>query len=441
MDYQNQTLLDLLNESSQLADDNKLIIPVGFMQSNPKNKLDINYKPLYLNLNDIPNIIVSGTVGSGKTTFIQGLIVSLSRYYKSTQVKFIIFDSKGIDYTDFSFIPYMELPVVSSAEKLLRALSWVNSEAQKRITNLPELKDELGNGIQHVFVILDDYASIGRNPEINELIRKSIAISNRVKIHYIIVTSIPHSSILPSEIKASIPCRIVFSTASSRESKMILDDYGAEELIPPREFFYKNYNEKYKCLFPILSIEDIENSIVTVKENNSFGVDDPIIKEIMDRLKEAENKNASKQFTIGDRFDGLDPMFNSAAELAILIGEISTTTLQKKLHLGYARATRIIDQLEENGIISPSDGAVPRKVLITPEQWYEHIAQEESKKSVNEIINSYDYYKTISSEEPITIIDNSYHNEAIPDSVYPDKKKQKSQKKSSYFFKKLFKSK
>ena len=366
------SLKSMLNN---IEDKGDLIVPLGITEEG---------KVISQDLASIPHMLISGTTGSGKTAFIQSLLGALMLQYGPEKVKFLIFDSKMVDYGIFNSSANLLVPVITNQGKVAGAVEWLNNEVNRRL----RLKQEGSslNDVPEIFLIIDDYSDLSNNESVINELFNLLKTGRLVKIHCIISTSTPTAKIISTELKANIPCRIAFSTASKADSRMILDINGAETLLTPGGMIFKWQNELVKCQCLYVSDDDmqiilnhqnqamkkIESSIDLLgqmaqelfsgKKNNSYD------KSILEEIERNEPVERSKKVCSYENVLDEDPILNDAIDVVLEVGFASTSLLQRRLKIGYARAARIIDEMECRGIVGPYEGANPRKVLITKEQ-------------------------------------------------------------------------
>lgn len=340
------TLFEIFNNKNYSDKICDFIVPFGKEENG-----DI----VYQDLSQISHMLISGTTGSGKTTFIQSIMTSLMLSTPEDKIKFIIFDSKQIDYMFFQGIPQLLIPILTDFQKIAGVLTWAISEARNRLHQIAEQSAKT-NELPHLFIILDDYSAIMSDECKNHLV-ELLKIGRQTNIHCILSTSTPTSNNVSTEIKMNIPCRIAFHTTQKSVSRMIIDENGAELLQIPGEMIFKGQNQKMKC--------------------TGFYVTDEEIKKIT-RESDAAKKASLQDF--GEQVKaifGNTPTFNQqefdededlllpqAIELACELGQISTAMIQRKLKIGYSRANRIIEQMEKRGLISEANGSKPREIMI-----------------------------------------------------------------------------
>lgn len=295
----------------------------------------------YADFSQINSLIVCGTTGSGKTAFIKTVIASLISTNPPENLKLCIFDSLKINYLEFATIPHLLMPILNDVSRCSGMLSWALDEAEKRTLLLD--KTTIDSKFPDVFVILDDYAQVAQNIDIQKTLYKLIQINHRVKIHIFIATSIDLAEIIPTKIKAHISHRISFFLPERRNSLVVIDQNGAETLKMPGQFIAKFDSE--------------------AKTYNSLEISDDDIKNICNMYVNKENTVTSNT-NLSD-----DELYNAAVLAVIEIGEASTTILQRALYIGYGRASKLLDCMLENGIIGPRNISKVHPILITKEQF------------------------------------------------------------------------
>lgn len=350
-----------------------LMITIGTTSNGTEVKRDFSI---------INNMLVSGTTGSGKTEFIQSLIYGIMEQRTPDEARFVIFDSKGIDYMAMQNSPFLLMPVVNDYSKASRIAAILVEEAEKRIENMDfSYKPD-------IFFILDDYAQCGM---LEDIFARLLTISRVAKIHPIIVTSTPTAETLSAEIKALIPYRLTFTTANNKVSQMVIGTAGAENLRYPGEFIYK-------CGSDI------------VRANAAY---DPYIYNLI----KAENSKYPVPAVEDDTdsstlpAEPCDELTEDAIAFVLKARQASVSMLQRRFRIGYNRAARILDEIEEKGVIGPADGARPRQVLITENEYYGYSYNTDD----DEIVISVEV-----SSEPSSLISNNITPDSfnsLPESV------------------------
>lgn len=332
----------------------------------------------------MPHLLIAGATGAGKSVCINSLIISL--LYKSSpdDVRFLMVDPKVVELGIYNGIPHLLVPVVTDPRKAAGALGWAVTEMLNRYktfadNNVRDLKsynalaarnEELA-ALPQIVIIIDELADlmmVAPN-EVEDSICRLAQMARAAGMHLVIATQRPSVDVITGIIKANIPSRVAFAVSSQVDSRTILDMAGAEKLLGRGDMLFYPVGAGKPTRVQGCFVEDkeIEAVVKYVKNEEMAEYDEEIIKEI-DRQAVAEKKkgNASSD---GDGFG--DDVLPQAIECVIEAGSASTTLLQRRLRLGYARAARIMDELEERGVIGPFEGSKPRQVLMTRQQWLE----------------------------------------------------------------------
>lgn len=361
---------------------------------NAKSKLtvalgrDIQGTPTCADLAKMPHLLVAGTTGSGKSVCLNAMIVSLLYNATPDEVKLIMIDPKKVEFTVYRSIPHLLVPVVSNPRKAAGALSWAVAEMDKRYALFAEkgvrnlagyntyaLSENLPK-MPQIVIIIDELSDLmmAASNEVEDSICRLAQKARAAGMHLIVATQRPSVDVITGLIKANIPSRIAFAVKSQIDSRTIIDTQGAEKLLGNGDMLFcpVGLSKPVRVQGSYLSDEEIERVINHVTSQGEVKYDDSVIEEIeRNAIKDDKKKSADIAIdSTGQGEDG-DEMIPKAIEVIIEQGMASTTLLQRKLKLGYARAARIIDELSEKGIVGPYEGSKPRKVLITKEQWYE----------------------------------------------------------------------
>lgn len=361
---------------------------------NSKSKLtvalgrDIQGTATCADLAKMPHLLVAGTTGSGKSVCLNAMIVSLLYNATPDEVKLIMIDPKKVEFTVYRSIPHLLVPVVSNPRKAAGALSWAVAEMDKRYALFAEkgVRNLAGYNtyavsenlpkMPQIVIIIDELSDLmmAASNEVEDSICRLAQKARAAGMHLIVATQRPSVDVITGLIKANIPSRIAFAVKSQIDSRTIIDTQGAEKLLGNGDMLYcpVGLSKPVRVQGSYLSDEEIERVISHVTSQGEVKYDDSVIEEI-ERNAAKDDKKKSADIAIdstGQGEDG-DEMIPKAIEVVIEQGMASTTLLQRKLKLGYARAARIIDELSEKGIVGPYEGSKPRKVLITKEQWYE----------------------------------------------------------------------
>ena len=349
------------------------------------------------NINKLPHLLIAGTTGSGKSVCLNSLILSL--LYKATpeDVRFILVDPKMVEFKIYNGIPHLMSPVVTDPKKASGALQWAVVEMMKRYRLFSEEntrdidtyntlmldRSRSGNAeskpLPRIVVIIDELADLMMvaAKEVEDSICRVAQMGRAAGIHLVVATQSPRADVITGLIKANIPSRCALKVSSSLESRIILDTGGgAEKLIGNGDMLYApiGTNKPKRIQGTWVSDEEREAVINYLKEHaGGAEYDNEMIAE-MDRL--AESKSGGKPEDApsgndGDPFSDYDEVLPEAVDVALDAGQVSVSMLQRRLKLGYSRAARVVDQMEELGVIGPYEGAKPRQVLISRAQWQE----------------------------------------------------------------------
>ena len=350
---------------------------------------DITGNIICADLAKMPHLLVAGTTGSGKSVCLNSMIVSILYNATPDEVKLLMIDPKMVEFTIYNGIAHLEVPVVSNPRKAAGALGWAVGEMEKRykqfsensvrdikgFNKLCETRDDLVKMHQIVIFIdeLSDLMMVSPK-EVEDSIQRLAQMARAAGIHLVIATQRPSVDVITGVIKSNIPSRIALSVSSQVDSRTILDAVGAEKLLGNGDMLFNPVGSSKPTRIQgcYISDEEVENVVNHIKSQAQTTYNEETIHEI--EAKAAAAEGAKKKGAEETEDEDWDPMLNEAIEVVVNAGGASTTMIQKKLKLGYARASRVMDQLEEKGIVGPSEGAKPRAVLISKQQWYEQQA-------------------------------------------------------------------
>lgn len=357
---------------------------------------DIAGNAVVTDIAKMPHGLIAGATGSGKSVCINSIVVSI--LYKATpdEVKLLMIDPKVVELGVYNGIPHLLVPVVTEPRKAAGALGWAVSEMEKRYQMfadrgarniegynhiVEELVDELDvEKMPHIVIIIDELADLMMTAphEVEDSINRIAAKARAAGMHLLIATQRPSVDVVTGVIKSNVPSRIAFAVSSQVDSRTILDAAGAEKLLGRGDMLFSPVGStKPKRLQGcFVSDEEVEAVVEFVKNGGSADYDDFVMNEIETRAVQENNKKISVAASDDDENDD-DPMLDEAIKVVVENGLASTSLLQRKLKLGYARAARIVDAMEERGVVGPYEGSKPRKVLITKEQLMEREAGEE----------------------------------------------------------------
>ena len=365
---------------------------------NAKSKLccvlgkDISGEIVTMDLAKMPHLLVAGTTGSGKSVCLNSMIMSILYKASPDEVKLIMIDPKSVEFTDYNGIPHLLVPVVTNPQKAAGALGWAVNEMLKRyqifsahsvrnISGYNELckTDDNLDPMPQIVIFIDELSDLmmAAPNEVEDSICRLAQMARAAGMHMVIATQSPRVDVITGLIKANIPSRIALTVSNAMDSRVIIDSAGAEKLIGKGDMLYQPIGMNKPLRVQGCWISDGEVTAVTsfLKSSGDESDYDPdIISEMEKQAAAAAEKGKNKDDSSDDEPTvKLDDRINEAVELICRTGRASTSQLQSKLGLGYARAARIMDQMEENGVIGPFEGSKPRKVLMTYNQWLEKI--------------------------------------------------------------------
>nr|WP_036738373.1 DNA translocase FtsK [Peptoniphilus obesi] len=335
---------------------------------------DVSGSIIISSIDRMPHLLIAGATGSGKSVCINTIITNI--LYKSSpeDVKLMLIDPKVVELSVYNGIPHLLIPVVTDPKKASFALNWAVSEMEKRYKQFSEnsvrdiksynnkvKRGEIeANKMPQILIIIDELADlmmVAKN-EVEDYITRLAQMARAAGIHLIIATQRPSVDVITGTIKANIPSRIAFAVSSSVDSRTILDASGAEKLLGKGDMlFYPGYLSKpIRVQGAFISDEEVERVVSYVVENSDYDkkTEDKIKSEIIEKRNDLE--------------DPKDPLFEEALRNILLNEQASISFLQRKLKVGYSRAARIVDQMEESGILGPHEGSKPRKILMSPEE-------------------------------------------------------------------------
>ena len=350
---------------------------------------DINGNCIVGNIAKLPHMLIAGTTGSGKSVCMNSIIISLLYKASPEDVKLIMVDPKMVELGIYNGIPHLLIPVVTDPKKAAGSLQWAVTEMMRRYKSMSDVgvrdleaynsvmeNEEDGKKLPQVVVVIDELADLMlvAAKEVEESICRIAQMGRAAGIHLIIATQRPSADVITGLMKANIPSRIAFAVSSAMESRIILDTQGAEKLVGRGDMLYAPIGAGKPLRVQGCYVSDAEVEAVAsyVKDNFNTNYDQEVLKDIEQRA--AQTGNAKSTATAADpepnaaEMDG-DEMLPAAVDVILETGQASVSMLQRRLKLGYARAARIVDEMEEKGIVGPFQGSKPRAILITKEQW------------------------------------------------------------------------
>lgn len=360
---------------------------------NAKSKLfvalgkDIAGNCTYADLAKMPHLLVAGTTGSGKSVCLNSMIVSILYNAKPDEVKLLMIDPKQVEFTVYNGIPHLIVPVVSDPRKASGALAWAVTEMLSRyktfsdnnvrdISGYNSICESIGQKkMPQIVIFIDELSDLmmAAPHEVEDSICRLAQMARAAGMHLVIATQRPSVDVITGLIKANIPSRISLKVSSQIDSRTIIDTAGAEKLLGNGDllFYPVGIAKPQRIQGCFLSDKEVETVVDFIKKQEKSSYDDEVMNEIERQAAMEKKKNGGAVSDCDDSDGETDEMVPKAIEVVVDAQMASTTLLQRKLKLGYARAARIIDTLEERNIIGPYEGSKPRKVLVTKQQWYE----------------------------------------------------------------------
>ena len=365
------TLREVLETPEFLNHPSKIAVALG---------KDVSGKPVIMDLAKMPHLLVAGATGAGKSVCINTLIMSILYKADPNEVKLVMIDPKQVELNVYNGIPHLLIPVVKEAKKAAGALNWAVAEMTERyseferngvrnIQGYNELMETEGTPekkMPQIVIIIDEFADLMMvaPSDVENYVCRIAQLARAAGMHLVIATQRPVVKFITGNIKANVPSRISFMVASVKDSQTILDMGGAEKLVGKGDMLYLPVGEtrpaRMQCAF--VSDSEVKNVVSAVSSNGTPEYSADVIEKI-----EREEVYAPD----GDDPGDCDEFLAEAIDMAITSGSISTSLLQRRFKIGYNRAGRIVDQMEERGIISGLDGNKPRQVLITRDEYNE----------------------------------------------------------------------
>ena len=339
------------------------------------------------NIAKLPHMLIAGTTGSGKSVCMNSIIISLLYKASPDDVKLIMVDPKMVELGIYNGIPHLLIPVVTDPKKAAGSLQWAVAEMMRRYKSMSDAgvrdleaynsimeTEEDGKKLPQVVVIIDELADLMlvAAKEVEESICRIAQMGRAAGIHLVIATQRPSADVITGLMKANIPSRIAFAVASAMESRIILDTQGAEKLVGRGDMLFApiGSGKPLRVQGCFVSDPEVEAVASYVKENYINSYDQSVMDEIERKAAQAGSgkSTAADPEPNADELDG-DEMLPAAVDVILETGQASVSMLQRRLKLGYARAARIVDEMEEKGIVGPFQGSKPRAILVTKEQW------------------------------------------------------------------------
>lgn len=330
---------------------------------------DVAGAPKIANLGSMPHLLIAGATGSGKSVCVNNIILSLIYENSPDELKFILVDPKRVELSVYNDIPYLLTPVINDSDKTINALRWAVSEMEQRYKllqaankrNLESYNSSvIVNKLPYIVVVIDELADLMQvaAKEVEGAIIRLAQMARAVGIHLVLATQRPSTNVITGLIKANITSRIAFSVASNIDSRTILDSAGAEKLLGKGDMLFMTAELTHpgRIQGAYVSDEEINAVVDYVKSQAEPDYDPKIVEKI--------SHSSGVMGSASDAGDYDDALAQEAKEIVIKAGKASATLLQRRLRVGYARAARLLDILEEMGVVGPAEGAKPRDVLV-----------------------------------------------------------------------------
>ena len=346
----------------------------------------------------MPHMLVAGTTGSGKSVFTNSIILSILYHASPDEVKLILIDPKKVEFPIYNKIPHLLIPVVTEPLKAAGALGWAVNEMNKRylmfeannVKNLQEFndmvleernkpaeeQDEVRAKIDllpQIVIVVDEFADLmmAARSEVEDSVLRLAQLARAAGIHMIIATQSPRADVLTGLIKSNIPSRVSLSVSSNVDSRVILDESGAEKLLGNGDLLYKPVGVKkpIRMQSGYAATSEIREVVNFLKNEHTAEYSDEVIAEVEENTPQPKDSGSAGSDNVS--VNPYDDLVNQAISIIVQTNNASTAFLQRKLKLGFPRAARIMDEIEEMGIIGPQEGSKARKINITKEEWAE----------------------------------------------------------------------
>ncbi len=348
------TLKEILTSEQMISTSSKLAVVLG---------RDVSGAPIVDDLGRMPHVLIAGATGSGKSIMLRAIMATLLFRTSPEEVRFILIDPKRVEFSNYNGVPHLLMPVIVEPEKTLPAFKWAIAEMNKRYRifqeagarDINDYNAKAEKKVPYILIVVDELADIMviAPAEVEKAITRLAQMARATGLHLVLATQRPSVNVLTGLIKANIPCRVAFNVTSQVDSRVVLDMPGAEKLLGKGDMLYlpPDRSKPIRIQSPFVSNEEMERIFNFMK--NSGWAPDYIVKE--------ELEEVGRQVKSLD--EPGDPLLREAVEIVTQYERASASLLQRRLSIGYARAARILDELEARGIVSPAEGSKPREVL------------------------------------------------------------------------------
>ncbi len=366
------SLKNILSDDRLRSNKSKLAVGLG---------LDVSGNPILTDISKMPHVLIAGTTGSGKSVLMNALIATLLFRASPQEVKLILVDPKRVELTEYNDIPHLLTPVIVDTEKILSALKWATAEMDRRyklfheaqVRNISNYNELSGfQALPYIVIVIDELQNLMEFApvEVEDCVVRLASMARATGIHLVLATQRPSVDVITGLIKANIPCRIAFNVSSGVDSRVILDQPGAEKLLGKGDMLYvpPDASKPQRIQGVYVSDTEIRNLIGFIKRS---GVEPEYTEEV--------TKMPIGRTKAGSAGDGdQDDLFEEAVRTICQYDRASASLLQRRLRVGYARAARLLDELESAGIVGPGEGSKPRDVLVkNPDDYFTQQSQAE----------------------------------------------------------------
>ena len=356
------TLRTMLSSNTMQKSKSKLTVSMG---------LDVSGNPVVADIAKMPHVLIAGTTGSGKSVCINSFITSILFRASPAEVKFIMIDPKRVELTTYNGIPHLLTPVIVEPDKILSALNWAMGEMDRRyktfaeagVRNLESYNELSGfQAFPYIVIFIDELADLMAYApvEVEDAIARLAQMARATGIHLVVATQRPSVDVITGLIKANIPARIAFNVASLMDSRVILDTPGAEKLLGRGDMLYvpPDQAKPSRIQGAFVSEKEVQKLVTYLKQKN------PVVNYTEEVTEQPVLVKKGAGATATSAKSGDDALVEEAIRIVCQFDRASASLLQRKLSLGYSRAARILDQLQELGVVGPSEGSKPRDVLL-----------------------------------------------------------------------------
>ncbi len=374
---------ELIEDAAFKKSDSPLVVCLG---------MDVAGEHVFCNIAKMPHLLIAGATGSGKSVCINAFLTSILYKARPDEVKLILIDPKSVELTGYNGIAHLLVPVVCDSKKAAGALNWAVNEMERRYAAISDknvrniqaynqaAREEGEEPMPHIVIVIDELADLmlAARDSVETAICRLAQKARAAGIHLVLGTQRPSVDVITGLIKSNIPSRIAFTVASQIDSRTILDSAGAEKLLGNGDMLYApiGSTKPIRVQGAFVSEEEVRSVVTFLKQSGEASYSEETMADIEKEAEKCDKKKGSASASAGEGVSSLadqegDDLFFRAVELALDNGGIATSLLQRRLSVGYARAARLIDAMEERGIVGPHNGAKPRELRITREEYLE----------------------------------------------------------------------